>query len=325
MSIGILHAHCACSASLLQGRGASGSPPLPNRRTRRSARRGSAPLRQHAALQVSRVRASARRAVDTGCNARASCALAHRCSRERIPERVGARGYFECAASLSDVTKATVFSAAGKRTPLFTRFSSVTPERGGADTIREPRGFAVKLYAEDGNWGACGKRAAWCGEASAAQSRPSPSCNFPPADIVANTIPVFFIRDAAEFPHLIHSQKRHPKTDLFDPNAWWDFVSHHPESLHAATMVMGDRGLPASWRSVNGYANHTFVLVNAAGKRTLCKIHIKAQGGVKSLTNEAAEAIKGSDPDFLKRDLVVRSWACAHERTGTRRRQLSGV
>lgn len=107
-----------------------------------------------------------------------------------------------------------------------------------------------------------------------------------------------------EFPSLIHSQKRDPKTDLFDPNPFWDFISHHPESLHAITMFMGDRGLPASWRSVNGYANHTFVLVNAAGKRTLAKIHIKAQGGVKSLTNEAAEAIKGADPDFLKRDLV---------------------
>ncbi|WML52826.1 catalase KatA [Neobacillus sp. PS3-12] len=205
--------------------------------------------------------------------------LAH-FNRERVPERVvhakgaGAHGFFEVTKDLSKFTKAKVFNSVGKRTPLFIRFSTVAGELGSADTVRDPRGFAVKFYTEEGNY-----------------------------DIVGNNTPIFFIRDAIKFPDFIHTQKRDPRTHLKNLTAIWDFWSLSPESLHQVTYLMGDRGIPATLRHMNGYGSHTFKWVNHEGKTVWVKYHFKTEQGVKNLTTEAAAKIAAENPDYHTEDL----------------------
>jgi catalase len=205
--------------------------------------------------------------------------LAH-FNRERVPERVvhakgtGAHGYFEVTNDLTKYTKAKFLSEVGKRTPMFIRFSTVAGELGSADTVRDPRGFAVKFYTEEGNY-----------------------------DLVGNNTPIFFIRDAIKFPDFIHTQKRHPQTHLKNPNAVWDFWSLSPESLHQVTYLMGDRGLPATLRHMNGYGSHTFKWVNADGDAVWVKYHFKTEQEVKNMTAEVAAKIAGENPDYHTEDL----------------------
>ena len=205
--------------------------------------------------------------------------LAH-FNRERVPERVvhakgtGAHGYFEVTNDVSKYTKANFLSEVGKRTPLFIRFSTVAGENGSADTVRDPRGFAVKFYTEEGNY-----------------------------DIVGNNTPIFFIRDAIKFPDFIHTQKRHPQTHLKNPNAVWDFWSLSPESLHQVTYLMGDRGIPATLRHMNGYGSHTFKWVNEDGDGVWIKYHFKTEQGVKNMTEDVATKIAGENPDYHTEDL----------------------
>lgn len=200
--------------------------------------------------------------------------------RERIPERVvhakgaGAHGYFECTAEQSALTKAKFLSSAGKRTPVFARFSTVGGEKGSADSERDPRGFAVKFYTEEGNY-----------------------------DIVGNNTPVFFIRDPQLFPDLVHSQKRNAQSNLKDRDAFWDFLSHTPESVHQTLILFSDRGTPASYRHMHGFGSHTFKWVNSAGKPTWVKYHFKTESGVRNLSAHEAEALAGRDPDHATRDL----------------------
>ncbi|MFP5106043.1 catalase KatA [Neobacillus sp. C211] len=205
--------------------------------------------------------------------------LAH-FNRERVPERVvhakgaGAHGYFEVTNDMSKYTKAKLFNSVGKRTPMFIRFSTVAGELGSADTVRDPRGFAVKFYTEEGNY-----------------------------DLVGNNTPVFFIRDAIKFPDFIHTQKRDPKTHLKNPTAVWDFWSLSPESLHQVTYLMGDRGLPATLRHMNGYGSHTFKWVNADGEAVWIKYHFKSEQGVKNMAPELAGKLAGDNPDYHTEDL----------------------
>lgn len=205
--------------------------------------------------------------------------LAH-FNRERVPERVvhakgaGAHGYFEVTNDMSKYTKAKLFNGSGKRTPMFIRFSTVAGELGSADTVRDPRGFAVKFYTEEGNY-----------------------------DLVGNNTPIFFIRDAIKFPDFIHTQKRHPQTHLKNPTAIWDFWSHSPESLHQVTYLMGDRGIPATLRHMNGYGSHTFKWVNAEGEAVWVKYHFKTEQGVKNMSNEVAAKLAGENPDYHTEDL----------------------
>ena len=205
--------------------------------------------------------------------------LAH-FNRERIPERVvhakgaGAHGYFEVTQDMSRYTKAKLFNGVGKRTPMFIRFSTVAGELGSADTVRDPRGFAVKFYTEDGNY-----------------------------DLVGNNTPIFFIRDAIKFPDFIHTQKRDPRTHLKNPTAVWDFWSLSPESLHQVTYLMGDRGIPATYRHMNGYGSHTFKWVNAAGEAVWVKYHFISDQGVKNMSSELAAKLAGENPDYHTEDL----------------------
>jgi catalase len=205
--------------------------------------------------------------------------LAH-FNRERVPERVvhakgaGAHGYFEVTNDMSKYTKVKLFNSVGKRTPMFIRFSTVAGELGSADTVRDPRGFAVKFYTEEGNY-----------------------------DLVGNNTPVFFIRDAIKFPDFIHTQKRDPKTHLKNPTAVWDFWSLSPESLHQVTYLMGDRGLPATLRHMNGYGSHTFKWVNADGEAVWIKYHFKSEQGVKNMAPELAGKLAGDNPDYHTEDL----------------------
>jgi catalase len=205
--------------------------------------------------------------------------LAH-FNRERVPERVvhakgaGAHGYFEVTKDLTSYTKANFLSEVGKRTPLFIRFSTVAGENGSADTVRDPRGFAVKFYTEEGNY-----------------------------DIVGNNTPVFFIRDAIKFPDFIHTQKRHPVTHLKNPNAVWDFWSLSPESLHQVTILMSDRGIPATLRHMDGFGSHTFKWVNEDGDGVWIKYHFKTEQGIKNLSADAAAKIAGENPDYHTEDL----------------------
>lgn len=205
--------------------------------------------------------------------------LAH-FNRERVPERVvhakgaGAHGYFEVTNDVSKYTKAKVFNGVGKRTPLFIRFSTVAGENGSADTVRDPRGFAVKFYTEDGNY-----------------------------DIVGNNTPVFFIRDAIKFPDFIHTQKRDPQTHLKNPTAIWDFWSLSPESLHQVTILMSDRGIPATFRHMHGYGSHTFKWVNEEGEGVWIKYHFRTEQGVKNLAPDLAAKLAGENPDYHTEDL----------------------
>lgn len=205
--------------------------------------------------------------------------LAH-FDRERIPERVvhakgaGAFGYLEITHDITKYTKARVFEQVGKRTPLAIRFSTVGGESGSADTARDPRGFAVKFYTEDGNW-----------------------------DLVGNNTPIFFIRDPILFPSFIHTQKRNPQTHLKDPDMFWDFISLRPETTHQVSFLFSDRGTPDGYRKMNGYGSHTFKLVNAQGNPVYCKFHLKTDQGIHNLPADKAGQLEGQDPDYSIRDL----------------------
>jgi len=202
-------------------------------------------------------------------------------NRERIPERVvhakgaGAFGTFTVTHDLTKYTKAKIFSAIGKQTKLFVRFSQVGGEKGSADSERDPRGFAVKFYTEDGNW-----------------------------DLVGNNTPVFFIKDPKKFSHFIHTQKRDPKTNCKSPTMMWDFWSLNPESLHQVMILMSDRGTPFSYRNMHGFGSHTFSLINKDNQRTWAKFHFTTLQGIKNFTAKEANEMRGIDPDQAQRDLV---------------------
>jgi catalase len=203
---------------------------------------------------------------------------------ERIPERIvhargsAAHGYFECYEPLNSLTRASLFATAGKRTPVFVRFSTVAGERGSTDTARDVRGFAVKFYTDEGNW-----------------------------DLVGNNIPVFFIQDAMKFPDLIHAVKPEPHHGM--PQAasahdtFWDFVSLMPETTHMLMWVMSDRAIPRSLRMMQGFGVHTFRFVNAAGKSRFVKFHWEPVAGTHSLVWDEAVKLSGADSDFHRRDL----------------------
>ncbi|GIY52223.1 catalase [Caerostris darwini] len=200
--------------------------------------------------------------------------------RERIPERVvhakgaGAFGYFEVTKDITRYCKANLFSEIGKKTPVAVRFSFVSGESGAADSTRDPRGFAVKFYTEEGNW-----------------------------DLTGNNTPIFFIRDPILFPSFIHSQKRNPVTHLKDADMFWDFLSLRPETTFQVTWLFADRGIPYGYRHMNGYGSHTFKLVNNENEAVYCKFHYKSNQGMKNLTSEEARALAGTDPDYAIRDL----------------------
>ncbi|MBP1674323.1 MAG: Catalase [Bacteroidetes bacterium] len=206
--------------------------------------------------------------------------LAH-FNRERIPERVvhakgtGAYGKFTVTGDITKYTKAKLFSKVGNKCRVLVRFSTVGGEKGSADTERDPRGFAVKFYTEDGNW-----------------------------DLVGNNTPVFFIKDAKKFPDFIHTQKRDPKTNLKSPTMMWDFWSLNPESLHQVMILFSDRGTPDGYRFMHGFGSHTFSMINKKNERVWVKFHFVSQQGNKTLTGPQAEEIKGKDPDYSQRDLV---------------------
>lgn len=206
--------------------------------------------------------------------------LAH-FNRERIPERVvhakgtGAYGTFTVTHDISQYTRAKVFNTIGKQTKVFLRFSTVGGEKGSADTERDPRGFAVKFYTEDGNW-----------------------------DLVGNNTPIFFVKDPKKFPDFIHTQKRDPRTNTKSPTMMWDYWSLNPESLHQVLFLMSDRGTPYGYRHLNGYGSHTFSLINDKNEKVYVKFHFKTAQGIKNFTNEEASKMKGDDPDFAQRDLV---------------------
>jgi catalase len=200
-------------------------------------------------------------------------------NRERVPERnvhakgSGAFGVFDTTEDVSAYTKAALFQP-GASTEMLARFSTVAGEQGSPDTWRDPRGFALKFYTSEGNY-----------------------------DLVGNNTPVFFIRDTVKFPHFIRSQKRRGASGLRDNDMQWDFWTLNPESAHQVTYLMGDRGVPASWREMNGYGSHTFMWVNAAGEKSWVKYHFHSDQGIRNLTQEAANEIAGEDADFHRRDL----------------------
>lgn len=200
--------------------------------------------------------------------------------RERIPERVvhakgaGAHGYVEVTHDVTKFTKAKFLNSVGKRTPLFLRFSTVAGELGSADTARDPRGFAIKFYTEEGNY-----------------------------DMVGNNTPVFFIKDPIKFPDFIHSQKRNPQTNLTDPNAIFDFWTHTPESLHQITILFSDRGTPDGYRHMNGYSSHTYKWVNEKGEVHYVKYHFKTDQGIKNFTAKQAAELMATNKDYATQDL----------------------
>jgi catalase len=205
--------------------------------------------------------------------------LAH-FDREVIPERrmhakgSGAYGTFTVTHDISRYTKAKIFSQVGKKTELFARFTTVAGERGAADAERDIRGFALKFYTEEGNW-----------------------------DLVGNNTPVFFLRDPLKFPDLNHAVKRDPRTNMRSAANNWDFWTSLPEALHQVTIVMSDRGLPASYRHMHGFGSHTFSFINAANERHWVKFHFRTEQGIKNLTDAEAEAIVGKDRESHQRDL----------------------
>lgn len=205
--------------------------------------------------------------------------LAHQ-NRERIPERVvhakgwGAFGDLTVTHDVARYSRAKLFSEVGKKTPLLIRFSTVAGELGAADAERDVRGFAVKFYTEEGNW-----------------------------DIVGNNTPVFFIRDPLKFPDFIHTQKRHPKTNLRSSTAAWDFWSLSPESLHQVTILFSDRGLPTDVRHIDGFGSHTYSFINADGERFWVKFHFKTLQGHRHWTNEEAADVVGRSRESTQEDL----------------------
>ena len=200
-------------------------------------------------------------------------------NRERLPERnvhakgAGAFGTFEVTGDISEYTRAAVLQP-GAKTDVLARFSTVAGEQGSPDTWRDPRGFALKFYTDEGNW-----------------------------DLVGNNTPVFFVRDTMKFAHFIRSQKRRGGNGLRDNDMQWDFWTLNPESAHQVTYLMGDRGIPRSWRHMNGYGSHTFLLYTEGGKKTWVKFHFHSDQGVEHLTQEDANRIAGDDSDFHRRDL----------------------
>jgi catalase len=201
-------------------------------------------------------------------------------NRERVPERVvhakgsGAHGFFEVTEDVSWFTRASFLAQARKRTPVFARFSTVAGEQGSADTVRDPRGFALKFYTDEGNF-----------------------------DMVGNNTPVFFVRDATKFQDFIHSQKRQPDTGLRSNDMQWDFWTLSPESAHQVAVLMSDRGTPRSYRTMNGYSSHTYSTVNANGDRFWVKYHFKTTQGIENFTDAEAKVMASEDPDFHRRDL----------------------
>lgn len=201
-------------------------------------------------------------------------------NRERIPERVvhakgaGAHGYFEVTTDITKYTRAKFLSEIGKRTDVFVRFSTVGGEKGSADAERDPRGFAVKFYTEEGNY-----------------------------DMTGNNTPAFFIRDPLKFPDFIHTQKRHPGTNLKDADMFWDFLSLTPESIHQVTILFSDRGTPRTYRHMNGYSSHTFKWYNDKGEYCWVQYHFKTEQGIQNLTRDEATKLKGEDPDHATQDL----------------------
>nr|WP_190132715.1 catalase [Streptomyces mashuensis] len=205
--------------------------------------------------------------------------LAH-FNRERIPERVvhargaGAYGTFTVTADVTRWTRAAFLSQVGKETEVFLRFSTVAGNLGSADAVRDPRGFAVKFYTEEGNY-----------------------------DLVGNNTPIFFIKDAIKFPDFIHTQKRDPYTGSQEADNVWDFWGLSPESTHQVTWLFGDRGIPASYRHMDGFGSHTFQWTNEAGESFWVKYHFKTDQGIRNLTAAEAEELAGKDPDSHQRDL----------------------
>ncbi len=201
-------------------------------------------------------------------------------NRERIPERQphakggGAFGYFEVTGDVSAYTRAAVFQP-GTRTDTLIRFSTVAGERGSPDTWRDPRGFALRFYTSEGNF-----------------------------DIVGNDVPVFFIRDGIKFQNFIRSQKRRLATNLRDNDMQWDFWTLSPESAHMVTWLMGDRGIPRTWRHMNGYSSHTYSWINAAGEIFWVKYHFISDQGIEFLTQAEADELAGKDADYHQRDLI---------------------
>lgn len=206
--------------------------------------------------------------------------LAH-FDREVIPERrmhakgSGAYGTFTVTHDITRYTRAKLFSQIGKKTEMFARFTTVAGERGAADAERDIRGFAFKFYTEEGNW-----------------------------DMVGNNTPVFFLRDPLKFPDLNHAVKRDPRTNLRSAKNNWDFWTSLPEALHQVTIVMSDRGIPASYRHMHGFGSHTFSFINAQNERHWVKFHFRTQQGIQNLTDAEAEAIIGKDRESHQRDLL---------------------
>jgi catalase len=205
--------------------------------------------------------------------------LAH-FNREKVPERIvhakgsGAYGTFTVTHDISKYTRASVFSEIGKKTDTFLRFSTVAGEKGSADTERDPRGFAVKFYTDEGIW-----------------------------DVVGNNTPVFFERDPMKFPDFVHSQKRDPQTGYKNPFRMWDYWQNAPQALHQMTILFSDRGIPDGYRFMNGFGSHTFRFWNKNDERFWVKFHFKSDQGIKCLTGEEAAKIAGEDPDYAGRDL----------------------
>ncbi len=186
----------------------------------------------------------------------------------------GAFGTFTVTHDITQYTQANIFSEIGKKTALFVRFSTVAGERGAADAERDIRGFATKFFTDEGNW-----------------------------DLVGNNTPVFFQKDPLKFQDLNHAVKRDPKTNLRSARNNWDFWTNLPEALHQVTITMSDRGIPYSYRHMNGYGSHTFSLLNAKNERVWVKFHLKTMQGIKNLTDQEAEAIVGKDRESHQRDL----------------------
>lgn len=205
--------------------------------------------------------------------------LAHQ-NRERIPERTvhakgsGAYGTLTITKDITKYSRASVFAKIGKQTEAFLRFSTVAGERGAADAERDVRGFALRFYTDEGNW-----------------------------DIVGNNTPVFFLRDPLKFPDFIHTQKRHPKTNMRSPKAMWDFWSLSPESLHQVTILMSDRGLPQTYRHIDGFGSHTYSFINAKNERFWVKFHFKTEQGIKNWSNAEGAAQIANDRETHQRDL----------------------
>jgi len=200
-------------------------------------------------------------------------------NREKVPERqphakgAGAFGVLQISGDVSAYTKAALFQK-GASTDMLARFSTVAGESGSPDTWRDVRGFSLKFYTDEGNY-----------------------------DLVGNNTPVFFVRDPIKFPHFIRSQKRLPDSGLRDNHMQWDFWTSNPETAHQVTYVMGERGLPRTWRHMNGYGSHTYMWINAAGEKFWVKYHFHTRQGMAFFNNADAAAMAGQDADFHRADL----------------------